>query len=79
MIGRRVDDVDVVGFEPGNYGQFGGTWYGMTPNGLLANLTNHTVTVHDDDTITVAPSIYVNRGQPVEWHGYLERGVWRSC
>jgi hypothetical protein len=60
-----------------------GRWDATTPNGLLANLRGHQVTEHDDGTITVSPSIEVNRGRanPTKgyWHGFLERGVWRSC
>lgn len=32
---------------------------------------------HEDGTITLAPSI-LDSGTPNGWHGYLERGVWRS-
>lgn len=32
---------------------------------------NHTVTEHDDGTITVEPSLVMNNG----WHGWLRRGV----
>lgn len=57
-----------------------GEWYGRTPNGLLCNLSGHTVTVHDDGSITVSPSILVSNGQGgVMWHGFLERGVWKEC
>jgi hypothetical protein len=32
----------------------------------------HTVTVHEDGTITVSPSLVMPSG----WHGWLLRGVW---
>lgn len=55
-------------------------WHAVTPDGRDVNLANHQVTEHEDGTITVSPSILVwGGGQPGEWHGYLERGVWRSC
>lgn len=58
-------------------------WYGETPNGHGCNLHGHQVTVHEDGTITVSPSILVTQrieGRDVEhWHGYLERGVWRDA
>lgn len=38
-------------------------------------LRTHTVTEHEDGTITVSPSIF---DAPDGWHGFLERGVWRS-
>jgi hypothetical protein len=53
-------------------------WCAETPNGLTANLSAHTVVEHEDKTITVSPSILVNKGMPNEWHGFLERGVWRQ-
>lgn len=55
---------------------------------LIADVTSWTVTEHEDRTITVSPSIFWGRdgypGSPPEWaaahtwHGFLERGVWRS-
>jgi hypothetical protein len=60
-----------------------GEWFCCTPNGHLGGLAKHTVTEHDDGTITVSPSILVSeiRGDGSRrelWHGYLERGVWRE-
>lgn len=53
------------------------------PNGLLGNLRGHTVEEHEDGTITVSPSILtkgVNQdGDPIQVHGFLERGSWRDC
>lgn len=69
--------------QPGDYYQAETGWMGMTPNGHVADLRNHTVTEHDDGTITVSPSILVSsphNGKSGElWHGFLERGVWRSA
>ena len=43
--------------------------------GNASNSANWTVTEHEDRTITVQPSIHaVNK-----WHGFLEKGFWRSC
>jgi hypothetical protein len=85
MIGRRVYDTDH--FTPGDYGRHpaDGNWYACAPNGHLGNLSQHDVVEHDDGTITVSPSIVITRRdterrQDVElWHGYLQRGVWRTC
>lgn len=74
---RRPDGTSPHLFNPGDYGRWEGDWYGSSPNGLLAGLRNHQITEHEDGTITVSPSILV-RGED-EWHGYLERGVWREC
>ncbi|MDO8640465.1 MAG: hypothetical protein Q7R33_02885 [Nitrosarchaeum sp.] len=57
-----------------------GIWYAATPGNHLANLSGHSVTEHEDGTITVSPSIRVSTtGNKELWHGYLEKGIWRSC
>lgn len=52
-------------------------WHCCTPNGQVGMLVTHSIVEHEDGTITVSPSILVTGGE--EWHGYLERGIWRSC
>lgn len=50
------------------------------PYGTLSP-TIHTITEHEDGTITVAPSILI-RARPdgsMGWHGYLEHGQWRTA
>lgn len=50
----------------------------------IGSLRLHEIEEHEDGTITVSPSILLK--MPVDggareievWHGYLERGVWRS-
>lgn len=91
MIGRRVYDVEPHKFEPGDYGWWvqGGHWVAETPNGHGANLSGHKVVEHDDKTITVSPSVAVGSSRwdatkgkmvPFEvYHGFLERGVWRTA
>lgn len=68
--------------------QTGDYWYGALgwacklPNGLRCGLSkNHQIVEHADDTITASPSILMEcNGAPEwNWHGFLERGVWRSC
>jgi hypothetical protein len=65
------------------YGTANGTdWFCTTPNGLFGNISRHSVTEHEDGTITVSPSILVTSGRDgraPSWHGFLERGVWREC
>jgi hypothetical protein len=67
----------------GEYGRWEGAWYAITPNGHAANLGSHEVLEHPDGSITVSPSIRVSTsrdGKPIEvWHGFLERGVWRTA
>jgi hypothetical protein len=61
----------------------------VTPNGHgPARLEGWTLTEHDDGTITMSPSILAHPSthldandqvvELAEWHGYLERGVWRE-
>ncbi len=50
---------------------------------LSGTLSKHTVKEHEDGTITVSPSILIQYlwGDPprgIEWHGFLERGIWRQ-
>jgi len=55
-------------------------FFACSPDGRLANLAKHFVTEHPDGTITVSPSILVRGGgDEGEWHGFLERGVWREA
>jgi hypothetical protein len=69
-----------IALSPCSYGEIKGHWYATTPNGLFGNLGSHTVVEHEDGTITVSPSILVQkRLDGLSWHGYLERGVWREC
>jgi hypothetical protein len=88
MIGQRLPDGEPSPWPP----PIGAYWrmqkrvdsnelvfYAMTPNGLYANLAGHNVIEHDDGTITVTPSILCRQPSVGEWHGFLERGVWRSC
>lgn len=94
MQGRRVaDETEPHEYEPGDYGRWGDTWYCRTPYPapendygpiLSGSLGNHEVVEHEDGTITVSPSIltWTEWGPERtrhEWHGYLERGVWREC
>jgi hypothetical protein len=51
-------------------------WWQVTApdgSGVILNPAIHTVTEHEDGTITVHPSIVTPT-----WHGWLDRGVWRS-
>ncbi len=76
---NRVSDIEE--FIPGSYGKDSqGTWMICFPDGRLGNLKLHTVTEHEDGTISVTPSILVTGGgSAIAIHGYLERGIWRNC
>ena len=81
MKGLRLDNPNGMLPDPGEYGRDSrGDWYGMTPNGHLANLSAHAVMEEDDGTITVHPSILVKAPDGTElWHGFLRDGVWEPC
>ena len=92
MIGRRVmPDADghvksAAVSAPGSYGrstalfrdrETSQNWWQITApdgSGCTLNPSVHSVTEHEDGTITVHPSIVTST-----WHGWLERGVWRSA
>lgn len=88
MTGRRLPD-NTKTFREGDYCKFIGregkvTWMCRPPDCHLGNLGNHEVTEHEDGTITVSPSILIDAherhdGSCPGWHGFLERGVWRSA
>jgi len=96
MIGRRIypDEDGYLHFAPGDYGlSREGIWQARPPtvevpglekqqHPLVGSLESHTVTEHEDGTISVDPSIEINYswGDPpvqIHWHGFLEKGVWR--
>lgn len=75
--------------EPGDYGRAtnlatqgrpSGWWQVRAPDGSQGSLSPnlHTVVEHDDGSITVTPSIDFSQRRSNGWHGYLERGTWRS-
>jgi hypothetical protein len=60
-------------------------WGYMSPNGAgIGTLAIHTVREHEDGTVSVRPgdgssnSIMHNRGEPTQWHGYIEHNEWRA-
>lgn len=76
----------------GEWAKIGGVWHvkppasersGVTIHPPAGSVANHTVTEHEDGTITVSPSILItwysyDLGAETTWHGYLERGQWRE-
>ncbi len=78
MIGCRLPDGwHSSASKPGDYWRTpDGHWEIVDPAGAIGRLDNHTVTEHEDGTITVSPSIL--NPNPGGWHGFLERGHWRS-
>jgi hypothetical protein len=82
MQGKRHDltEDDFI-LEMGEYGKDSdGVWFMRVPEkGFgMGNLKLHTVVEHEDGTITVSPSILCTGHFDRQWHGYLERGIWRK-
>ncbi len=56
-----------------------GFWECRPPGCHAGTLRAHQVAEHEDGTITVSPSILIeDDGTGHGWHGFLQRGVWRS-
>lgn len=90
--GRRLSDVK-RGELPNPWPERGDYWREVDEGGshidwwivapresrpVPSRISLHTVTEHEDGSITASPSILVNFGGNTSWHGYLERGVWRE-
>ena len=72
---RRPDGSEKIGMAAGDYCRgVDGWWWIRPPVAALGPLTEHGVVEHEDGTISVSPSIACD-----EWHGFLERGVWREA
>lgn len=88
--GRRVDGVGTLSMMPGDYKltTSGAVWF-VTPTGRIGHVTPGiwTITVHEDESITIMPSIRVFLpaqddppcAEQILYHGYLQRGVWSAC
>lgn len=61
----------------------GDGWYIYFPDAGLGSIRNHSVTEHEDGTISATPSILLtghdDQGNQVQKHGYLTRGIWNEC
>jgi len=75
--------------DPGDYGRSthpravggrAGWWQVCAPDGSSGSISPelHDVIEHDDGTITASPSLDFSKRKPGGWHGWLERGIWRS-
>jgi hypothetical protein len=82
VTGKRRDlEEDEYALEMGEYGKnTEGHWYCRVPApGFgVGGLGKHDIVEHEDGTITVSPSILCYGHHDNQWHGYLERGVWRE-
>lgn len=81
--GRRVycNDDGTFKLEPGDYVKTPqGVWMHRIPGDQwhTGTLAGHQITEHEDGTITASPSILHTEPNVGQWHGYLERGIWRE-
>lgn len=83
MQGTRLNDGphDYAEVNPGDYWlpepSRPGEWWFRDPFGWFGRVTTHRVTVHDNGTITVKPSIAPRPDDPPgSFHGWLTEGVW---
>lgn len=62
-------------------GNRAGWWQITTPDDCQISLNPqvHTVTEHEDGTISVRPSIDNSKMYKGGWHGWLIRGVFKTC
>jgi len=83
MQGRRVhlNEQGQLSLAEGDYGKDAeGKWFVRPPGHHAGGIPHHDVVEHEDGTITVSPSILFEGVHDEQgWHGYLERGVWRTC
>ncbi len=67
--------------EPGDYcRQLDGTYMARVPELCFhtGSLKKHNIIEHEDESITVSPSILHTEPNVGQWHGYLEKGIWRE-
>lgn len=84
---RDIDETEWTTAQVWDYGKLthetGWYWYCCVPGAvnddkfMMGNLSKHNVIEHENQTITVSPSILIGQS-PNSWHGYLERGIWRE-
>lgn len=95
MIGRRInlqpgqDPIILNESEYAEHPEAKGLWFFRVPGkkelgcvydkNVTGNEAHHSVTEHEDGTITISPSILISDNAGPLWHGFLERGVWREC
>ena len=81
MKGTRIQPGEDGGFwlEEGQYIKTPRGWLARPPGYHgVANLNGHEGVEHEDGTISVSPSIRIWDSRS-EWHGWLEKGVWRKA
>ena len=76
---RRISGFENLDEAEACYWKADGVWLLYLPGCGIGKLSAHTVTEHEDGTITATPSILMTGhkdGTPAQKHGYLTRGEW---
>lgn len=80
--GTRLND-NIIPLSKGEYSkQNNGDWLLCLPTGIHGRINNTTWNIieHENNTITVSPSINTTCPDPnYNWHGWLENGIWREA
>ena len=77
-----LDDHSICYWKNDQEGPYERGWWLYLPSCGMAVLRNHTITEHEDGTISVQPSILMHghkHGEATQRHGYLIRGIWNEC
>jgi hypothetical protein len=76
----HVDEFGRLRLPEGGYGKdAAGNWFVRPPGSHMGELHAHSVTEHEDGTITVEPSIDGRDENGCGYHGHLIRGEWQAC
>ena len=68
--------------ERGEWTWWDDGYFARCPDGGVANLKSHKCIIEADGSLTVSPSILITGGSEhsrTQWHGFLEKGVWRNA
>jgi hypothetical protein len=64
------------------YWRAGRDWLIYLPRCGVGRISDHVIQEHQDNTISVTPSIVMtghDNGEPTQRHGFLTKGVWYEC
>jgi hypothetical protein len=84
---RKQDNFEPINLLPGEYTKHeNGDWWLYLPGmgkykDSLARINSNVWSIieHEDNTITVNPSIRQSTKDRELWHGFLKSGIWSVC
>ena len=76
-----LDDTQISYWKSVNDDGSLGCWWIYLPRAGAGCLSRHTITEHNDRTISVSPSIGLRKaaGHRFQRHGFLQQGEWHPC